>query len=81
MVFNTYMVSPTYTADAVRAELARKSVKRAELAEVLAMTPYTLGRRLSGKSPFTIPEVVAAAAYLGVPLATFMPPERSEASA
>jgi transcriptional regulator with XRE-family HTH domain len=69
------MDSPTYTADAVRAELARKRRTRADLASALEMTPYTLGRRLSGKTPFTIPEIVAASVFLGVPLATFIPPD------
>ncbi len=80
MVFHTVMKSPTYTADAVLAELARKRSTRAELAAVLGMTPHTLGRRLNGEVPFTIPEIVEAAIFLDRPLATFLPPDDSDAS-
>ena len=75
------MGTTTYTADAVRAELARKRRTRAGLAKALEMTPYTLGRRLNGSVPFTIPEVVAVAVWLGVPLSTFIPPDDPALSA
>lgn len=75
MVFNIPMATMTYTADAVRAELARKRKTRAELARAMEMTPYTLGRRLNGSVAFTIPEVVAVSVYLDVPLSTFIPPD------
>lgn len=68
------MASPTYTADAVRAELARKRRTQADLAAALDMTAHTLGRRLNGEVPFTIPEIVAVATYLDVSLDIFMPP-------
>ncbi|WP_460850748.1 helix-turn-helix domain-containing protein [Nocardioides montaniterrae] len=71
------MELPTYTADAVRAELARKRRTQAELAAALDMTPTSLGKRLSGKVDFTIPEIVAASVYLGVPISTFIPPDSS----
>lgn len=67
------MTSPTYTADAVRAELARKRKTQGDLAEALEMSPQTLSTRLTGKVDFTIPEIVAVAIYLDVPLATFIP--------
>lgn len=71
--FNTDMDSTTYTADAVRAELARKRRTQGDLAAALEMTPHTLGKRLSGQVAFTIPQIVATAAYLDVPLSTFIP--------
>lgn len=48
----------------LEAEMARKKVTRAELAEKLNMTPTTLGNKLNGKSDISLPECLAIKATL-----------------
>jgi hypothetical protein len=57
-------------ADEVRAEMARKRVTAAELAIALGVTAQTMGRRLSGQTPFNAIEMVIVARRLNVSLAT-----------
>jgi transcriptional regulator with XRE-family HTH domain len=75
------MDAAKYVADAIRAEMARKRRTQAELAAALNLTPGTISRRLSGDKEFTVTEIVGAALWLGVPVATFIPPEASALSA
>lgn len=65
-----------YTAGAIRAELARRNISRAKLAEKLGWKVSTTQRRLSGGKPFAAHELVAIADFLGVPLVDLLPGER-----
>jgi transcriptional regulator with XRE-family HTH domain len=56
-------------ASEVRAELARKRIPQADLAEVLGVSQAGISRRLSGDTPFDVNEVAAVADFLGVPIA------------
>lgn len=55
-------------ANEVRAELARQQKTAAELAEVLKVTPHTMGRRLKGATPFNVVELMTAVTWLGLTL-------------
>lgn len=61
------------TASAVRAELARRNMTRAELADALGWSRTTLWRRLAGTQPFDVDELTAVAAHLDVPLSALLP--------
>lgn len=56
-------------AGQVRAELARKKGTAGELARVLGVTAHTAGRRLAGRTSFTVAELVLVADWLGVDVA------------
>lgn len=60
-------------AGQVRAELARHNKTAGDLADALGVTQHTVGRRLSGKVPFTAAELVQTAAWLGVDTADLFP--------
>lgn len=65
--------SPSSTAaDNCRAEAARSGRTIQDISDGTGIGRVTLGRRLSGASSFTINELVAIAAYLGVPLSTLL---------
>ena len=54
----------------VRAGLARRSLTQDDLALRLGLTRQAVGRRLTGKVPFTHPEVRDTADLLGVTIAS-----------
>lgn len=54
----------------VRAEMARQDKRQAWLADRLGVTQPTVQRRLSGRSPMTLPELLSICDALGVSLAT-----------
>jgi hypothetical protein len=58
-----------YFADEVRAEMARKRITAAELALSLGISAHTMGRRLSGQTPFNSNEMVIVARRMGVSMA------------
>lgn len=69
---NTSLPSRTVAAN-VRAEIARVGGLTHEgLARSSGMGRVTLGRRLSGESPFTIDELFSVAAVLGVRVTTLL---------
>lgn len=77
-----YTSTGEQVAAEVRAALARHRKSRSELAEVLGLSLTTVGRRLSGESPFTVAEVGRIAAWLGINPASLMAtPNHTEASA
>lgn len=43
----------------LEAEMARKKLTRGQLAEMLNMTPTTLGNKLNGKVDISLPECIA----------------------
>lgn len=53
-------------ADEVRAELARQRLSARELADALGVSQHTVGRRLSGDTPFNTVELMVASAFLGL---------------
>ncbi|MFJ4175796.1 helix-turn-helix domain-containing protein [Microbacterium sp. NPDC089696] len=53
-------------AGAVRAEMARARKKSSDLAVALGLSRVTVGGRLSGAYPFTIPELDKVAEFLGL---------------
>lgn len=59
----------------VRAELARQGISQQVLADRLGWTQMRVSRRITTTVPFTVIELVAIAAALGVPLAQFLPAE------
>lgn len=59
-------------AGEVRAAMARQRVTGYQLAEQLGMGRQSMWRRLDGKTPWRAGELIAAAALLDVPPATFL---------
>lgn len=59
----------------VRAEMARRGVKQAELAGALGMSQSMLSYRLSGQVVFNVDELARIAAVLEVPVATLLDEE------
>lgn len=59
-------------AGEVRAELARQKRTGGEAAAVLGVTAGTMGRRLSGDTPFNVVEFSALCRWLGVEPAVLM---------
>lgn len=55
-------------ADEVRGELARQRRTAAELALAIGSTQQTIGRRLSGATPFNAIEMAFLSRFLGIPL-------------
>lgn len=68
------------SASEVRAELAKQRRTATELAAVLGITPQTVGRRLSGETPFDVIELVSAAEWLGVDPRQFIPSQSAGAA-
>ncbi len=64
---------PEPLASTVRAELARRRLTQTDAATHLRMLPQSLNDRLRGRTPFTLGELLALAAYLGVPAADLLP--------
>lgn len=60
-------------AAAVRAELARAGRNQQSLANHLHLSQPAVSRRLSGAVSFSIDELMAIAAYLGIDVAVFVP--------
>lgn len=60
-------------ASSVRAELARRKLSAGDIAPVLSLDVRTAQRRLAGKTPFTLDELDAVAAFLGVTVDAFFP--------
>lgn len=50
----------------VRAELAVQRRTASELATVLGIAPHTVGRRLAGKTSFSVIEMAVTAEWLGM---------------
>lgn len=63
------------TAAVVRAEVARRKIRTAELAALLDLSRTTVWRRLNGEYPFDVAELAAIAAHLDVPIGTFFATE------
>lgn len=57
----------------IRAQMARKDLNQADIAEVLGVTQTSVSNRLRGLVPWDINELAQVADYLGVPLADLLP--------
>ena len=57
----------------VRAELARAQISGRQLGRHLGMTPAAIARRLSGRTPFTVDQLLQVAAFLEVPISRLLP--------
>lgn len=57
----------------VRAEVARRRVSGAALAESLGLTQTAMSRRLRGVTPFSVDELVKVARVLDMPAAELLP--------
>nr|WP_146177648.1 helix-turn-helix transcriptional regulator [Sphaerisporangium cinnabarinum] len=67
--------SPTSSVAAqVRAELARHRVSGRELARQTGLDPQYWWRRLSGKTPLNVEDLVQVAAVLNVPVSALVAP-------
>lgn len=63
------MHTPTQTVGAnIRAEVARRGLTQAALAEVIGVSQSQLSKRLRGVIPFDVNEVAAIANALDVPI-------------
>jgi transcriptional regulator with XRE-family HTH domain len=60
-------------AATVRAEMARRRTRQTVLAQRLGMSSTAVSRRLTGETPFSVPELMAVADVLGMPVADLMP--------
>jgi len=67
------------TAAVVRAEVARRKIRTAELAALLDISRTTVWRRLNGQHPFGVAELAAIADHIGVPIGTFFTAEDAAA--
>lgn len=70
-----------HVAGNVRAEVARKRLRQAQMATALGMTQQALSRRMTGDVEFSASEVQAIANLLGVPVADLMTAPAIAASA
>lgn len=52
----------------LRAEIARRGLTLAQVAEIIGKTISTTSLKMSGKSDFTLPECKALSVYLGTPI-------------
>jgi transcriptional regulator with XRE-family HTH domain len=62
-------------AEEVRVLLTRRQIKQNALADQLGWTPWYLGRRLKGQTPFDVRDLEALASVLDVEPADFFPRE------
>jgi transcriptional regulator with XRE-family HTH domain len=59
----------------IRAFMAARKMRSADLAQLLNITPYTANRRVQGEgTPFDFNDVEAIAGWLGVPVAYIVDP-------
>lgn len=65
----------TRVAASVRAEMARRDVTQARLAEALGMTQPAISRRVSGQLPFDVDELHRIARFLDIPVSALIPKE------
>lgn len=66
------MTKPHGVADNVRAEMARRKFSQTDLAAALGKSQASISRRLAGDQDFTVRELTAIAAWLGVSVASLL---------
>jgi len=70
--YGVHMDTTEATAERVRTHVDTAGITRRELSEGSGIPYTTLYRKLNGQSPFTIPEIAAVAAVLGVQPSTLV---------
>jgi hypothetical protein len=70
---SAYIEHQASIADNVRAEVARRRVPQAEIAEALGLHQAGVSRRLAGRTEWTGTELSRLAEVLQVPVAAFFP--------
>lgn len=71
----------TRAKQAIRAEMARRGVKQAELSLALGHSQTWLSWRVTGRTPLTLSDIEEIAGYLDIPIDTLLPTgERRQAS-
>lgn len=72
--------TPTAATGAnVRAEMARKKISQAALADHMGLSQAAISARLNGRTPFDINELAAIAHFLDVGLEALIPTVEAEA--
>jgi len=66
------MTKPQRVSDNIRAEMARRRLSQIELGRILGRSQAAISRRLAGETEFTVKELRAAAAWLGVSPASLL---------
>lgn len=61
------------TAREVRAEMSRQGISQVELAKAIGIAQNSISRRLTGKVPFSLPEIESIAQVLDVPVDQLLP--------
>lgn len=59
----------------IKAEMVRNGRNQAEIATLLDLTQQAVSRRLIGRTPFQMAEVIVLAQYFGVDVAYLLPSE------
>lgn len=72
--------TPPSVSDNIAAEMRRHKVSQAALAQHLGLSQPAVSARLRGKVEWRLPEIIAVAAHLDVPLSCLIP-ETTSASA
>jgi hypothetical protein len=65
----------------LRAEIARRKRRQADLVDLWGLSPMGVSRRISGAVPLSPAELSTAADWLGVDMADLLPPATERASA
>lgn len=68
------------TADNVRAEVARRRVRQADLADLLGISQQAMSRRLHGEVSLTVDELKLIAAHLDMPVHVLLGEPQAAAS-
>jgi transcriptional regulator with XRE-family HTH domain len=66
------MTTSHEVAATIRAELARRRIPQARLAQLLGMTQVSVSRRLTGQTPITVDELVTIAGFLELPISQLL---------
>jgi len=64
-----------YIADRVRGVAAEKRTSQDEIAKTLRMSRQAVNARMTGRVPFTAPEVLTISRMFNVPVSRFFPEE------
>ena len=60
--------------------MARRRITGVALAEATGLSQSAMARRLAGLHPFSVDQLAAVAAHLGVPMSVLLPDELAKAS-
>lgn len=66
-------------AASVREHLARRGIRQRQAAPVLGLSQQALSDRLTGRTPFTVPDLERLAELLGIDVAELLQPRQVDA--